>query len=62
MNTKKPMIRSIYRFHVYYHIKRILKILKIPLPYKNSSNQYNNPYNHEMFIKICGEYGVGNDI
>ena len=33
LNAKKPMIRSIYRFHVYYHIRRILKILEIPLPY-----------------------------
>ena len=56
------MIRSIYRFHVYYHIKRILKIIEIPLPYENSFNQYNIPYNHEVFIKICGEYGVGNDL
>ena len=62
MNAKKSMIRSIYRFHVYYHIRRILKILKIPLPYESSFNQYNNPYNHEKFIKICGEYGVSNDL
>ena len=65
MNAKKPMIRSIYRFDVYYHIRRILKILKIleiPLPYENSFNQYNNPYNHEKFIKICGEYAVGKDL
>ena len=62
MNAKKPMIRSIYHFHVYYHIRRILKILEIPLPYENSFNQYNNPYNHEKFIKICGEYGVSNDL
>ena len=61
MNAKKPMIRSIYRFHVYYHVRRILKIMEIPLPYENSFNQYNNPYNHEMFKKICGEYGVSND-
>ena len=52
------MIRSIYCFHVYYHIRRILKILEIPLPYENSFNQYNNPYNHEKFIRICSEYGV----
>ena len=32
LNAKEPMIRSIYRFHVYYHIRRILKILEIPLP------------------------------
>ena len=23
MNAKRPMLRSIYRFHVYYHIRRI---------------------------------------
>ena len=62
MNAEKPMIRSVYRFHVYYHIRRILKILEIPLPYENSFSQYNNPYNHEKFIKICGEYRVSNDL
>ena len=62
LNAKEPMIRSIYRFHVYYHIRRILKILEIPLPYKNSFNQFNNPYNHEKYIHICSEYGVSNDL
>ena len=62
MNAKKPMIRSIYCFRVYYHIRRILNILEIPLPYENSFNQYNNLYNHEKFIKICGEYGVSNNL
>ena len=62
LNAKEPMIRSMYRFHVYYHIRRILKILEIPLPYENSFNQFNNPYNHEKFIRICSEYGVSNDL
>ena len=62
LNAKEPMIRSIYRFHVYYHIRRILKILEIPLPYENSFNHYNNLYNHEKFIGICSEYGVSNDL
>ena len=63
LNAKKPMVRSIYRFHVYYHIRRILKILEIPLPYENSFNQYNNQYNHEIFEKkICIEYGVSKDL
>ena len=62
LNAKEPMIRSIYRFHVYYHIRRILRILEIPLPYENSFNQYNNPYNHEKFTGICSEYGVSNDL
>ena len=62
LNAKEPMIRSIYRFHVYYHIRRILKILEIPLPYENSFNQYNKSYNHEKFIGICSEYGVSNNL
>ena len=62
LNAKEPMIRSIYRFHVYYHIRRILKILEILLPYENSFNQFNNPYNHEKFIRVCSEYGVSNDL
>ena len=62
LNAKEPMIRSIYRFHVYYHIRRILKILEIPLPYENSFNQYKNLYNHEKFIGICSEYGVSNNL
>ena len=62
LNAKEPMIRSTYRFHVYYHIRRILKILEIPLPYENSFNQYNNSYNHEKFIGICSEYGVSNNL
>ena len=62
LNAKEPMIRSTHRFHVYYHIRRILKILEIPLPYENNFNQYNNPYNHEKFIGICSEYGVSNDL
>ena len=55
MNAKKPMIRSVYHFRVYYYIRRILKILQIPLPYDNTFHKYNNPYSHEMFTKICSE-------
>ena len=62
LNAKESMIRSIYCFHVYYHIRRILRILEIPLLYENTFNQYNNPYSHEKFIGICSEYGVSNDL
>ena len=58
LNAKEPMIRSAYRFHVHYHIRRILNRLKILLPYENSFNKYDNPYDHEMLEKICVEYGV----
>ena len=62
MNANRPLLRSLYRFHVYYHIRSILKKLEIPLPYENDFNQYNNPYKHEKFIGICSEHGVNNDL
>ena len=62
LNAKEPMIRSICQFHIYYHIRRILKKLGTPLPFENSFNQYNNPYNHERVTGICSEYEVSNDL
>ena len=61
MNAEKSMIKSIHHFHVYYHIRSILKELKIPLPDENSFNQYKNVYNHEKFMNICSECKVSND-
>ena len=36
--TKHPMIRSVYRFHVYYHVRRILKKLQTPLLHETDFN------------------------
>ena len=32
--TKHPMIRSVHRFHVYYHVRRVLKKLQVLLPHE----------------------------
>ena len=34
--TKHSMIRLVYRFHVYYHVRRVLNRLQVPLPYETS--------------------------
>ena len=59
--TKHPMIRSVYRFHVYYHVRRILKKLQVPLPHETSFNAAENPYTESEFLKICEDYRVPND-
>ena len=41
--TKHPMIRLVYRFHVYYHVSRVLKKLQTPLPHETSFNAADNP-------------------
>ena len=59
--TKHPMIRSVYRFHVCYHVRRILKNLQVPLPHETGFNTADNPYTESEFLKICEDYGVPND-
>ena len=59
--TKHPMIRSVYRFHVYCHVRRILKRLQVPLLHESSFNASDNPYTSSELFKICKDYGVPND-
>ena len=59
--TKHPMIRSVYHFHIYYHVRRILKNLQVPLPHETGFNAADNPYTESEFFKICENYRVPND-
>ena len=49
---------ALYRFYVYYHIRRIFKQMQTHLPFETSFKQFNDPYNKEEFLKICHEYDV----
>ena len=60
--AKHPMIRAVYRFHVYYHVRRVLKRLQVPLPHKSSFNASDNPYTSSDFLKFVRIiYRVPND-
>ena len=59
--TKHPMIRSVYHFHIYYHVRRVLKRLQTPLPHEAGFNAADKPYTESEFLKICEDYGVPND-
>ena len=56
-----PVIRSVYHFHVYYHVRRILKKLQVPLPHETGFNAADNPYTESEFFKISEDYRVPND-
>ena len=58
---RHPMVGAVYRFHVYYHMKRVLKKLQVPLPQETGFNAADNPYTSSEFLKICEDYGVPND-
>ena len=55
------MIRALYRFHVYNHMRQVLKRLHVPLLHESSFNASDNPYTSEEFFKICEDYGVPHD-
>ena len=59
--SKHPMIRAVYHFHLYYHVRRILKKLQVPLPNETSFNTADNPYTSSKLFKICEHYRVPND-
>ena len=62
LNYKKHgLIRSVYRFHMYYHIRRVLKRLQVVLPHEANFNLSDNPYTEQEFYNLCHEYDVLND-
>ena len=56
-----PMIRAVCDFHIYYHVRRVLKRLQVPLPHETGFNAADNPYTESEFLKICEDYRVPND-
>ena len=56
-----PMIQSGYRFHVYYHVRQVLKRLQTPLSHQTGFNATDNPYTESEFFKICEDYRVPNN-
>ena len=51
-------VRLLYRFHMYYHMKRVLKRLQVPLPYESRFNAADNLYSSGGFFKLCQDYGL----
>jgi len=52
------MTGSLFKFHVYYQIRRILFEMKAALPQNSSWNAYNNTYDRTAYEKICTEFNV----
>ena len=63
LNYKKhSMVKSLYRFHVYYYVGRVLKRLQVPLLHEAGFNPYDNSYTKEEFFKLCEDYEVSQNM
>ena len=49
--TAHSMVRAVYHFHMYYHVRRVLKRLQVRLPHETSFNTADNPYNELRIFK-----------
>ena len=58
INNRLSLSEALDRFHMYYHVRRILKRLQVSLPHEAGFNAADNPYTNEEFFKICEDYGV----
>ena len=50
--------KSMFMFHVYYQIRRIIFELKAPLPTAQSMNAFDNSFDEKSYEKICAEFNV----
>ena len=58
LRNTSGLTKTLYTFHVYYCIARILKELKTPLPTDASFCYYKNPYDKGTYQKLCNEFSV----
>lgn len=58
LNAKEPLLKALYRFHVYYHVRRILERMKCILPKDRGWDPYRNSYDINSIDTISREYGA----
>ena len=58
LNHPNLLVRFVYRFHVYFHIRLILHELGISLPHKDGFSKVKNSYIQSTYYSLCDDYGV----
>ena len=58
LNHPNLLVRSVYRFHVYFHIRLILHELGISLPHEDGFSKVKNSYIQSAYYSLCDDYGI----
>ena len=58
LNHPNLLVRSAYRFHVYFHIRLILHELGISLPHEDVFSKVKKSYIKSVYYRTCDDYGV----
>ena len=61
LNHPNLLVRSVYRFHVYFYVRLILHELGISLPHEDGFSKVKNAYIQSAYYSLCDNYGVDAD-
>ena len=61
LNHPNLLVRSVYRFHVYFHVQLIWHELGISLPHEDAFSKVKNAYMKSAYHSICDDYRVDAD-
>ena len=62
LNCPDPLIKTVYRFHLYYQVCKIMHYLQIPLPGDSSFNEIKNNINLRNYGFIKQEFGINDNL
>ena len=58
LNHPNLLVHSVYRLHVYFHVRLILHDLGISLPYEDGFSKVENAYIKSAYYSTCNDYGI----
>ena len=58
LNHLNSLVRTVYRLHVYFHLRLILHKLGISLPHEDGLSKVKNSYIQSAYYSLYDDYGV----
>ena len=58
LNLSNKYLKAVYRFHLYFTVRKILYDIKCPIPGDVAFNQVKNPIDKRAYLDICREFKV----
>ena len=61
LNHSNLLVHSVYRFHLYFHVRLILNDLDVSLPHEDGFSKVKNAYIKSDHYSVCDNYSVNPD-
>ena len=58
LNYPNLLVRAVYRFYLYFHVRSVLHNLGTLLPHEDGFSKVKNSYKNIAYYAICNDYGV----